>query len=188
MRNQLHWKLPLFPRVPAHLGLRLLPAELAGSRLLLTEISYFCKLYKLSESEWISRSRSLWSLQTNHFSFESVYFPIGFRRKVNRRCPHVISQMEQEWDLTASMSRVFLVVHVMPQAWAFCGAAKGRKWRNVLIHVSLQAEQKSCGGERMKKAHSGQSSCWLLYHCMQQRGFKKVQHIKWHIVKAWKSE
>lgn len=102
-----------------------------------------------------------------------------------------MSQVEQEWDLTASLSRVFLVVHVMPQAWAFCGVARGRKWRNILIHVSLQAEQKSCGGERMKKAHSGplrQSLCWLLYHCMQQGSFKKVQHMKWHIAKAWKLE
>lgn len=49
-------------------------------------VSASFQLHKLSESEWISSSRSLWSLQANDFSFEFL-FPHQFvaRKKVEGR-------------------------------------------------------------------------------------------------------
>lgn len=136
--------LPLFPWIPALLGLRILPAELAGSRL---RNLYFCKLSVI----WAVRIwMNLWvgvSLEFTNQQFQlwEFLFPHWFipRRKVEERHPYIISQTEQERDLTVSLSGAFLVVHVTPQAWPFCGVAGPRKRTNILNHIPLQAEQKS---------------------------------------------
>lgn len=62
----------------------------------------------------------------------------------------------------------------------WCGA-RGRKWRNSLIHVPLQAKQKSLWWGKDEEspfcAFEGVIML-LLYHCTQQGSFKKVQRIK----------
>lgn len=77
MRYQLHWKLCHFSPRFLHSwdwGYCQQSWQEADSEI---SISASFQLYKLSQSERISRSRSLWSLQTKNFSFESFYFPIG---------------------------------------------------------------------------------------------------------------
>lgn len=172
MRNQSHWKLcHFFPWVPALLGLRILLAVPARSRL---RNFYFCKLSVIQTVRtWMNLQVKV-SLEFTNLRFHpwEFQFPYCFkpRRKVEGRCPHVISQTEQEWDLTVSRAEFF---------WQYMWCLEpdlsvvwpGEESGEIAWFMSCWRQSKSpCGGERMKKAHSVPprgSSHQLLYHCMQ---------------------